>query len=166
MADDVYRAIDATLILGAGDTEFPDGTAAEAIVDDYDLSNVVGRLRNVTIAVTSDVRPFYEIGRRYPTQLRAGVVAVSGTAQRAHVNGALLRLLLGEGASSPPGEANFVQPDFNIVATLRDPARPESFARISIFGAKFDSWRYQIPSEDFVLEQASFHAKRTTFEES
>ncbi len=166
MADDVYRAIDATLVLGAGDTDFPDGAAAEAIVEDYDLSDVVGRLRNVSMLVSSDVRPFYEIGRRYATQLRPGVVSVSGTAERAHVNGALLRLLLGEGASSPPGDANFVQPDFNLVATLRDSARPDSFVRVNVFGVKFDSWRYHIPADDFVMEQVSFRARRTAFEEA
>lgn len=166
MADDVYRAIDATLILGAGDTEFPDGTAAEDIVEEYDLSNVVGRLRNVAMTVRSDVRPFFEIGRRYATQLRPGVVSVSGSAERAHVNGALLRLLLGDGASSPPDEANFVQPDFNLISTLRDPARPDRFVRISAFGVRFDSWHYRIPSEDFVMEQVTFRAKRTAFEEA
>jgi hypothetical protein len=103
MPNDVYRAIDATLVLGVEDASLPEGTVADALVSEYDLSNTVGRLHQVSVSVLSDVKPYYEIGRRYPTHLRPGVVRVSGSAERAHVNGALLRLLLGEGALSPPG---------------------------------------------------------------
>ena len=98
MPNDVYRAIDATLVLGVEDASLPEGTVADALVSEYDLSNTVGRLHQVSVSVLSDVKPFYEVGRRYPTHLRPGVVRVSGSAERAHVNGALLRLLLGEGA--------------------------------------------------------------------
>lgn len=110
-------------MIGVDDTE---GAAADGLVSQYDLSNAVGRLRNVQVTVSSDVKPFYEIGRRYPTHLRPGVIRISGTADRAHVNGALLRLLLGDGAVSPPAAPNFVQPAFNIITALTNPARPMS----------------------------------------
>src|SRR5215208_8319011 len=149
MPNDVFRAIDATLI------------------SEYDLSNTVGRLHMVTVSVLSDVKPFYEIGRRYPTHLRPGVVRVSGSAERAHVNGALLRLLLGEGAVSPPGAANFGQPAFNVVASLQDPARPDQMTRVTIFGTKFDGWDYHLATEsNFVMEQVTFQALRIAFEET
>src|SRR5262245_54330905 len=112
MPNDVFRAIDAVLVLGVDDTSSPEGATADSLVAQYDLSNAVGRLRNVTVRITSDLKPFYEIGRRYPTHLRPGTVSIHGTAERAHVNGALLRLLLGDGAVSPPA-TNFVQPAFN-----------------------------------------------------
>jgi len=89
MPNDVLRAIDAVLVLGVEDTSVPEGQAADAVVSQYDLSNVVGRLTNVSIGAASDVQPFYEIGNRYPTHLRPGVVRVTGSAERAHVNGAL-----------------------------------------------------------------------------
>jgi hypothetical protein len=166
MPNDVFRAVDATLVLGVEDVSLPEGTVADALVSEYDLSNTVGRLHRVTVSVFSDVKPFYEIGRRYPTHLRPGVVLVSGRAERAHVNGALLRLLLGEGAVSPPGAANFVQPSFNIVAGLQDPARPEQMTRVTIFGTKFDSWDYNLATADnFVMEQVTFQALRIAFEE-
>jgi hypothetical protein len=166
MPNDVFRANDAVLVLGVDDTQTPEGTSANELIAQYDLSNVVGRLRNVTIAVMTDLQPFYEIGRRYPTHLRPGVVRVSGTAERAHVNGALIRLLLGDGALSPPSAANFVQPAFNIIATLRDPARLEQQTRVIVFGARFASWSYSIPVEDFVMESVAFQALRIAFEES
>lgn len=166
MPNDVFRAIDAVLVLGVDDATSPEGTAANNLVTQYDLSNAVGRLRNVTISVNSDLKPFYEIGRRYPTHLRPGVVSIYGTAERAHVNGALLRLLLGDGAVSPPSAANFVQPSFNIITTLTDPARPGQKTTVTIFGAKFESWNYNIPTEDFVMESVSFQALRLAFEES
>jgi hypothetical protein len=164
--NDVFRAIDAVLVLGVDDTTSPEGVAADSLVAQYDLSNAVGRLRNVSVSVSSDVRPFYEIGRRYATHLRPGVIRVSGKAERAHVNGALLRLLLGDGAVSPPAAPNFAQPAFNIISTLTDPARPSQLTRLTIFGVKFDSWVYQIPAEEFVIEAITFQALRIAFEES
>jgi hypothetical protein len=166
MPNDVFRAIDATLVLGVEDANTPEGAAANGFVSQYDLSNAVGRLRNVNIAVTTDLKPFYEIGRRYPTHLRPGIIQVSGTVERAHVNGALLRLLLGDGAVSPPSSPNFAQPAFNIVASLTDPARPSQFSRLTIFGVRFASWVYQIPTEDFVMESATFQALRIAYEEA
>jgi hypothetical protein len=166
MPNDVFRAIDAVLVFGVDDPASPEGAAADALVSQYDLSNVVGRLSDVTVSVWSDLKPYYEIGRRYPTHLRPGVVRVGGTARRAHVNGALVRLLLGDGATSPPAAANFVQPAFNIVATLKDPARPDNDTRVTVFGARFDSWTYTVPTEDFVMEGVSFQALRLSFEES
>jgi hypothetical protein len=166
MPNDVFRAIDAVLVLSVDDAQSPEGANANTLISEYDLSNVVGRLSNVTISVTSDLKAFYEIGRRYPTHLRPGVIRIFGAADRAHVNGALLRLLLGEGAVSPPGAANFVQPSFNIITTLRDPSRPDQQTRVTVFGAKFESWTYNIPTEDFVMESVAFQALRVAFEES
>jgi hypothetical protein len=166
MPNDVFRAIDAVLVLGVDDKNAPEGAAADSLVSQYGLSNAVGRLHGVTISVTSDVKPFYEIGRRYPTHLRSGVVQTSGSIQRAHINGALLRLLLGDGAASPPGAANFVQPSFNIIATLQDSARPDQQTKVIVFGAKFESWSYNIPMDDFVMEAVTFQALRVAFEEA
>ena len=165
MPNDVYRAIDAVLVLSLDDTSTPEGGIADSLVTEYDLSNTVGRLHNVTISIKNDLKPFYEIGRRYPTHLRPGTIYVSGTAERAHVNGALLRLLLGDGAASPPSAPNFVQPTFNIITTLTDPAKPDQNSRVNVFGVKFDSWEYTIPLDDFVMEAISFQALRVAFEE-
>ncbi|MDA0166062.1 hypothetical protein OM076_37710 [Solirubrobacter ginsenosidimutans] len=166
MANTVFRAIDSTLVLGVDDANSPEGAAADALISQFDLSNVVGRLTAVTLTVSSDVRPFFELGSRYASVLRPGVVLVSGKADRAHVNGALLRLLLGDGATSPPAAANFVQPALNIVTTLRDPAYPDGSTKVIVFGAKFDSWGYTIPDDDFVMESVTFKALRVAFEET
>jgi hypothetical protein len=166
MADSVFRAIDAVLVLAVDDKTTPEGMAADALVTQFSLSNSVGRLHNVTITVSTDLKAFYEIGRRYPTHLRPGVVQTCGTIERAHINGALLRLLMGEGATSPPAAGNFVQPAFNIIATLKDPARPDQQTKVIVFGARFGSWTYNIPADDFVMEAVSFQALRVAFEET
>lgn len=165
MANDVYRAIDAVLVLGVEDSSTPEGAVADGLITEYDLSNVVGRLTGVTISVSTDLQPFYEIGRRYPTHLRPGIVQVSGSADRAYVNGALIRLLLGEGAVSPPSSNNFVQPAFNIVTTLNNPAMPDVSTRLVVFGARFNSWTYAIPADNFVMESVKFTALRMAVEE-
>jgi hypothetical protein len=93
-------------------------------------------------------------------------VHTSGTIERAHINGALLRLLLGDGATSPPAAGNFVQPVFNIIATLKDPARPDQQVKIVVFGARFSTWTYTLPADDFVMEAVAFQALRVSLEES
>ncbi|HEX8291768.1 MAG TPA: hypothetical protein VF570_08440 [Pyrinomonadaceae bacterium] len=166
MPNDVFRATDAVLVLAVDDKNTPEGAFADTVVTDYGLSNAVGRLRGVTVRVTSDVRPFYEIGRRYPTHLRAGVIQTTGTIERAHINGALLLLLLGEGATSPPPTGTFSQPTFNIICRLEDPARPGEETQITVFGAKFSSWSYNVPMDDFVMEGVTFQALRVAFDEA
>ena len=166
MPNDVFRAVDAVLVIGVDDTSTPEGAVANDLVSEYDLSNAVGRLSNLSVTIASDLKPFYEIGRRYPTHLRPGIVQISGVVDRAHVNGALLRLLLADGAVSPPASPNFAQPAFNIITSLSNSARPEQFTRVTIFGVKFESWNYVIPSDDFVMESAKFQAMRIAYEEN
>jgi hypothetical protein len=165
MANDVFRAVDAVLVLGVDDTTSLEGELADELITEYNFSNTVGRLSDVTIMVSTTLMPFYEIGRRYPTHLHPGIIIISGTAERAHVNGALLRLLLGSGAVSPPSSANFAQPSFNLITTTTNPAIRDQFTRIAVFGVKFESWAYHIPSEDFVMEAVRFQALRIAFEE-
>lgn len=167
MPTDVFRAADATLVLASDDTQTAEGVAAGDVITRYDLSNAVGRLTGLTINVTSDVQPFYEIGRRYPGQLRPGLVGVAGRAERAHVNGALLQLLLGDGAGSPPATPLFVQPAFNVIATLRDVARPDAMTQLTAFGVRFDTWTYSLGvADDFVLESVTFKALRLAYGEA
>lgn len=166
MANDVFRAINAALVLSVEESESAEGSSANEIIGNYDLSSAVGRLHGVTVTVTSDVKPFYEIGRRYPTHLRAGAVQTTGTVERAHINAALLRLLLGGGAASPPKPDNFAQPAFNIIATLQEsPSAPDVFTRLNIFGVKFSSWDFNLTIDDFVMESVTFQALRISFEE-
>jgi len=92
---------------------------------------------------------------------------VTGSAERAFFNGALVRLLLGDGAASPPGATAFVQPAFNVLATLRDAARPDAFAKVTVFGVQFDSWSYDLGvDKDFVMEAVTFRAMRLGYEEA
>jgi len=166
MPTDVFRTSDATIVLATDDTQ-SGGAAAGAIISQYELSNAVGRLTNLSVSVRSAVDPFYEIGRRYPAALRPGRVAVAGSADRALINGALLRLLLGDGASSPPSGPAFVQPAFNLLATLRDVGRPDAFAKLTVFGVQFDSWTSDVAiDKDFVLESVTFQAMRLGYEEA
>jgi hypothetical protein len=166
MPNDVFQANDAVLVLGVDNSDAPEGQTANDLISQYDLSNIVGRLRNVTLSVATDLNPFFEIGRRYAVILRPGKVYVSGVAERAHINGAFLRLLLGDGAQSPPSSANFVQPTFNMVTTLSNPALPDQFTRVTVFGVKFEAWNYHILEDDFVVESVKFQAIRIAHEEA
>ncbi len=135
----------------------PEGDAAKAVNDAYGLTPV-GRATGVTVQVTSDMKPFHELGQRYATELRPGNVNISGTIGRAHVNGALLKLMLGDGAAtSRPGGA-FVSPSFNLSLRLENAGFPGNTSTVTVHSVKLDSWSYALPEDDFVLEEVSFKA--------
>ena len=97
MANNVYRGSDGTISLAV--ETGPEGDLAAAVNDEYGLTPV-GRVTGVTVNVESDVEPFHELGQRFATELRPGNINVRGSIRRAHVNGALLKLMLGDAASS------------------------------------------------------------------
>jgi hypothetical protein len=153
----VYTGMDGSIMVAVDDPESPEGAAATGVVDTFALSPV-GRATDVSVEVTSAMRPFHELGQRYATELRPGNVNVSGTMGRAHINGALLRLMLGDaGAGTRPAGA-FVSPSFNLSLMLENPARPGQRATMTVHGVKLDGWSYQMPEDDFVMERATFKA--------
>src|SRR3954447_13613597 len=162
----VFRGSDAVLVLAVDDSATVEGGQADALITQYQFSNIVGRLRNVEVQLINELKPYHEIGKRFPTELRPGNLNVSGSAERAHINGAMLRLLLGEGAQSPPPTGTITQPVFNIVINLKPPALPDNFAKLTIFGVKFESWSFQLPEDDFVMEGVTFRAMRVSSEEA
>lgn len=161
----VFRGSDATLVLAVDDKESTEGQLADGLIGEYELASVVGRLQQVRVQVSNDVRPYNELGRRFATELRPGNIEVTGSAERAHINGALLRLLLGEGAVSPPPTGPMAQPTFNMVISLSNPAQPGTVTKVVLFGVKFDSWSFRLPEDDFVMEAVTFRALRIASEE-
>jgi hypothetical protein len=135
----------------------PEGDAAKAVDDVYGLAPV-GRAQGVTVEVSSEMRPFHEMGQRYATELRPGNVNIRGSIARAHVNGALLKLMLGDGAgTSRPGGA-FVSPTFNLSLRMENTAKPGNSSTVTVHGVKLDGWSFSMPEDDFVLERATFKA--------
>ena len=135
----------------------PEGDAAKAVNDAYGLTPI-GRATGVTIQVTSDMKPFHELGQRYATELRPGNVNITGSIGRAHVNGALLKLMLGDGAGGTRPAGAFVSPTFNLSLRVENQAFPGNTATVTVHGVKLDSWSYDLPEDDFVLEQVTFKA--------
>jgi hypothetical protein len=162
----VFRGSDADLVLAVDDNSTIEGGLADTLITEYDLSTVVGRLQNVQVSVLNEVKPYHEIGKRFATELRPGNINIQGFAERAHINGALLRLLLGDGAISPPPTGSMAQPAFNIVINLKNPALAENTSKIVLFGVKFESWSFRLPEDDFVMESVTFRAMRISSEET
>jgi len=154
--NNVFRGSDATLNLAVNDTTTVEGGLAEKLIDEYKFSNLVGRLTNVQVRLENDVKPYHEIGNRFPTELRPGNLNVMGTIERAHINGALLRLLLGDGNTSPV--STIPQPVFEIVINMTNPANPDSTTKVIVSGVKFDSWNFMLPEDHFIMESITFRA--------
>ena len=162
----VFTGADATLVLAVDDKAVEEGKIADSLLTAYELSSIVGELKDVRILVETDVKPYHAIGQRHASQLRTGNITVSGSAERAHINGALIKLLLGDGATSPPPAGGIVQPTFNLVLNLKNPAQPDNASNLVLFGVKFDSWNFTLPEDDFVMEKVSFKALRITQEDA
>lgn len=134
-----------------------EGDAAKAVGDTYSLTPI-GRATGVTVMVTSEMRPFHEMGQRYATELRPGNVNISGTIARAHVNGALLKLMLGDGAAGSRPAGAFVSPTFNLSLRMENAAVPGNQSTVTVHTVKLDGWNFAMPEDDFVLEGVSFKA--------
>jgi len=112
----------------------------------------------VEVKVESQLKAFHELGHRYATDLRPGNVNISGTIARAYINGALLKLLLGDAATTQSA-GTFLSPTFDIVLKLENPGVSQEnsvTSTITIHGVKFENWSYQLPEDDFVMESVSF----------
>ena len=161
MNTDVFTGADGAILLSS--PEGTEGQAAQAVIDSHELVTV-GRVQDVRVEVHSEVRAFHEIGQRYATQLRPGNVNITGTIGRAMINGAMLSLLLGEAAQGRPG-ASWVQPAFNITVRLANPTS-NATNTLTLHDVKISNWSYQMPEDDFVLENATFHALYITTEDA
>ena len=152
----VFTGADGSITLSTNSAAGAEAQAAQSIIDGNDLVTI-GRATGVTVEVSTAVRAFNEIGQRYATQLRPGNVAVRGTIQRAYLNGALLRLLLGEAADSRPARS-WAQPSFNITLLAENAAVPGTRSTMTLHDVKIDQWNYTMPEDDFVMESATFQA--------
>jgi hypothetical protein len=122
----------------------------------YELISV-GRVQNVRVEVKSEVRAYHEVGQRYATELRPGNVTIRGTLGRAMINGAMLKLMLGEAATSRPA-ASWAQPSFNITLLAENAATPGVRNTVTLHDVKIDSWVYDLPEDDFLMEAVGFQA--------
>jgi hypothetical protein len=154
MPTTVYHGADGTISVAV--ESGPSGDAAKKVIDKYALTPI-GRATGVTVRVTNDVKPFHELGQRFATDLRPGNINVCGTIERAYINGALLRLMLGDAADSRPA-GTFVGPTFNLSLQLRNAALPDNSATVTVMGVQLNEWNYSLPEDDFVMEQVGFRA--------
>jgi len=154
MASTVYRGSDGTIAVAS--EPGLEGDKAKAVNDQYQLTPI-GRVTGVTIRVTNDVEPFHELGQRFATELRPGNINVYGSIDRAYINGALLKLMLGEAADSRPA-GTFVSPSFNLSVRLENPSLPGTSSTVTVLGVKLEEWFYNLPEDDFAMEKVNFRA--------
>ncbi len=150
----VYRGSDGAISVSVDSGA--EGDSAHTVIDAYSLTPV-GRVTGVKVNVESDLKPFHELGQRYPTELRPGNVNVSGSIDRAFINGALLKMFLGDAASRRPA-GTFISPTFNFSLRLENPASAGTSSAVTLYGVKLENWSFDIPEDDFVMEKVDFNA--------
>jgi hypothetical protein len=150
----VYTGSDGSITLSV--PSGVEGDAAQSVIAAYDTVTV-GRVENVIVEVVSEVLAYNEIGQRYATQLRPGNVAVRGTIGRAFINGAMLKLCLGEAAESRPA-GSWSQPAFNVTLQVSNSAVPDVRSILTLHDVKIENWTLALPEQAFVMESARFQA--------
>jgi hypothetical protein len=150
----VYTGSDGSITLSV--PSGVEGEAAQTVISAYDTVTV-GRVENVTVEVVSEVLAYNEIGQRYATQLRPGNVAIRGTIGRAFINGAMLKLCLGEAADSRPA-GSWSQPAFNVTLQVSNSAVPDVRSILTLHDVKIENWTVAMPEQAFVMESARFQA--------
>lgn len=154
MGTNVYRGSDGTISVAV--ESGLEGDKAKAVNDAYSLTPI-GRVTGVTVRVTNDVKAFHELGQRFATELRPGNINVHGSIDRAYINGALLKLMLGDAADSRPA-GTFVSPSFNLSVRLENPSLPGTASTVTVMGVKLEEWSYDLPEDDFAMEKVNFRA--------
>jgi len=150
----VFTGADGSITLSP--SQGTEGDKAKGVIGDYELLTV-GRVQQVRVEVASEVKAFHEIGQRYATELRAGNVTIQGNIGRAYINGAMLKLLLGDAAGGRPA-GSWAQPAFNITLLMQSPASPGVTSTVTLHDVKIDQWVYQMPENEFVMESVDFQA--------
>jgi hypothetical protein len=151
-----------------------DGALALSDVDGFDGfasyfgdSGSVGRVTNISIAISTEVKAFHELGSRSARELRAGNIFISGSVERAYINGATLKMMLGQYATAEEAPG-FKIPKFNMKIIL-DNLKPPGDAGnsiLTVYGVIFDTWQFNLPEDDFVLEKATFKARRISINDT
>jgi hypothetical protein len=154
----VYTGADGSITVSAA--QGAEGDAAQAVITAFDMI-AVGRVQDVRVEITSALKPYHEIGQRYATELRPGNITIRGTIGRAMINGAMLRLMLGEAADGRPAQS-WAQPAFNITLLVENAAQPGVRNTLTLHEVKLESWAYAIPEDDFVAESIGFQALYAT----
>ena len=154
MPSTVYRGSDGTISVAV--ESGVEGDKAAAINEAYALTPI-GRVTGVTLRVTNEVKAFHELGQRFATELRPGNINVNGSIDRAYINGALLKLMLGDAADSRPA-GSFPSPSFNLSVRLENPSLPGTASTVTVMGVKLEEWNYELPEDDFAMEKVNFRA--------
>lgn len=144
----------------------PDGFPTDDFTNYFGEGGIVGRVTKVSLSVDIEIKPYHELGSHSAKELRAGNIYISGTVNRAFINGALLKLMLGQ--YSQVEETTVLKiPSFNMKISLDNlkPEGDEGNAILTVYGVMFDSWRFNLPEDDFVLEKLSFKARRIVTED-
>lgn len=153
-----FFGIDGILTLSDAD---PTAFDADSFTKYFGEDGILGRVTNVSLNVSTEIKSFHEMGSHAPKEIRAGNITIAGTVERAYINGALLKLMLGKYAEDTETTA-FKIPTFNMKMALDNLKLDgdQGNSVLTVYGVIFNNWQFRLPEDDFVLEQLSFRARR------
>jgi hypothetical protein len=154
-----FFGIDGILTLSDAD---PAAFDADSFTKYFGEDGIVGRVTNVKLSISTEIKSFHEMGSHAPKEIRAGNITIGGTVERAYINGALLKLMLGKYAEETETATAFKIPKFNMKIALDNLQLEgdQGNSVLTVYDVIFNNWQFHLPEDDFVLEQLSFRARR------
>ncbi len=118
--------------------------------------DLVGRVSNFSVKVDGGVAPYYGIGNRDPTDIKEGNRAVTGTLNRAVINGALLAAAMGTGTGTTPAVITATALGSYKMKIMVKTSSTQ-YVYIILTGVKFGSWGINIANTgETVIENLEF----------
>lgn len=117
--------------------------------------DVVGRVESLTIDANNNLDRFFEVGNRLAAELKEGNFELDGSISSGFINSAKLELAIGGDGETMRAQQRI--PEFTLMAKVTNvnTGKTES---ITLKGVKIDTWSWDLPAEDWVMESADFMA--------
>lgn len=104
MATEIYKGTEGKIYIGETTTTDIANIPSDAGISltSPSADNLIGRIESYTLRLENSVEEYYGTGSRDPTDIKEGLRRVSGTLNRAVINGVLLSLAVGQDDGATP----------------------------------------------------------------
>lgn len=147
MATKIYKGTEGKIYIGETTTTDVTGIPADSGISltSPNASNLIGRLESYTLRLENNVEAYYGTGSRDPTDIKEGLRMVSGTLNRAVINGVLLAAIIGKDDGSTPfaitAKSDGTLSEFKLEMKLGQTTNYVAFIAKNV---KFDTWEVTV----------------------
>jgi len=163
MATEIYKGWEGKIYLGETTTTDVTGIPADSGISltSPSADNLVGRVEGCTVRIENGLEAYYGTGDRDPTDIKEGLRKITGTLNRAIINGTLFTAAFGQDDGSSPyaitSKSTDVLSKFKLELKL---GQPTNYFALILDNVKFDTWEINPANTgDTVMENLDWIGK-------